>query len=180
MIIDSLVSFVPIQSPLSIVGGAGVAIPSNVIDILGQGVGTAPQNIIGNRTLFGADVGIGGIRPQIEVLITTAFTTGNSATLNVAYQAAVDTGSGGNYQPGTWQTLVETGYIPVASLTLGQILARFDFAPAFPANLNPRYLRLLFQPLTATNFTAGAVLAPVTMVRDDLANKFAANNFVAA
>ena len=36
MLIDSLVSFVPYQAPLSLVGGAGVAIPSTVIDLLGQ------------------------------------------------------------------------------------------------------------------------------------------------
>jgi hypothetical protein len=52
-----------------------------------------------------------------------------------------------------------------------QILARFDFPPAFPANLNPRYPALLFTPVGT--FTAGTRQAPVTMVRDDQANKFA-------
>lgn len=180
MLIDALVSFVPIQSPLSLVGGAGVAIPSAVVDSLGSGVGTAPQNIIGNRTLFGVDLGIGGWRPQIEVLVTTGFVTGNSATLNVQYQAAVDTGAGGGYQPGTWNTLMETGPITAANLAAQAIVARFDFAPSLPVNLQPRYLRLNFAPLTATNFSAGAVVAPVVLVRDDLANKLMPGNYVVA
>lgn len=180
MIIDSLVSFVPYNVPLSLVGGAGVAIPSNVIDLLGSGVGTPPQNIIGNRTLFGSDAGIGGIRPQLEVLVTTAFTTGNSATLNIQFQAAVDTGAGGGNQPGTWNTLSETGPIAVANLGLGAVLARWDFFASLPVNLQPRYLRLNFAPAAATNFTAGAVVAPVVLVRDDQANKFTPANYAVA
>lgn len=179
MITDALVNFIPIGVPLSIVAGAGIAVPSAVIDLLGSGVGTAPQNIIGNRTVFGEDVGIGGLRPQMEVLIAQAFATANAATLNVQFQAAVDLGAGGGYQPGTWVTLVETGPIAVALLVAQQKLARFDFPPAFPEGLNPRYLRLNFVVPAATNFTAGSVQAPVTMVRDDVANKFMANNYVA-
>lgn len=178
MIVDALVNFIPIGFPLSLVAGAGVATPSGVLDILGSGVGTPPQNIIGNRTLFGADVGIGGLRPQLEVLISTAFATGNAATLNVQFQGAPDTV--GTNQPGAWTTLVETGPIAVASLTLGQILARFDFPPAFPPNFSPRYLRLNFVTPAGTNFSAGAVQAPVTMVRDDQANKFMPSNYVVA
>ena len=64
MLIDSLVSFLTPGFPLSVVGAAGVAIPSNVIDLLGLGVGTTPPSIIGNRTLFGMDPGIGWPRGQ--------------------------------------------------------------------------------------------------------------------
>ena len=182
MITDSQLAFVPINGNLPLVAAAGVAIPSpNVIDLLGQGVGTAPSNIIGNATNFGADVGIGGITPQIEAVIGVACTTGNAATLNVALQAAPDSGSGGNYQPGAWTTLIETGPIAVAKLAAGQIVARFDFMPAFPANLAPRYVRLLFQVASGTNFTAGTISsAIVTMVRDDTAHKFATKNFIVA
>jgi len=180
MRIDSQLSFVPLGSPLSLVGAAGVAIPStNTIDLLGYGVGVAPnQSIIGNVTNFGADEGIGAFRPELEVAIGTAATTSNSATLNVQFQAAADTGAAGGYLPGTWNTLIETGYIAASSLTAGQIIARFPWVPAFPANLRPRFLRLNFQPLTATNFTAGTIaFALVTFVRDDQANKFAAKNY---
>jgi hypothetical protein len=177
MLIDALVSFIPPGSPLLLVAGDGVGIRSSIIDLLGSGAGTAPQNIIGNAALFGMDVGIGDPRPQIEVLVSTAFTTGNAATLNVMFQAAADLGTP-TYQPDTWHTLVETGPIAVANLNaIGDILARFDYPPVFPINLRPRYLSLLFQPLTGTHFTAGAVLAPTTMVRDDQSNKNTPANY---
>jgi hypothetical protein len=181
---DALLAFVPIGSPLSLVGGAGVAIPSpNIIDMLGLGVGVAPSSasIIGNATLFGTDMGVGGQRPELNVAIGTALTTSTSATLNVALQAAADQGAAGNYQPSTWNTLVETGYMAVGNLTAGAIVARFPWLPAFPANLRPRYLRLLFSPLAATSFTAGTIAsALVTTVRDDMAQKFAAKNYTVA
>ena len=182
MITDSQLAFVPIGGNLSLVAAAGVAIPSlNVIDLLGQGVGTAPSNIIGNASTFGADVGIGAITPFIEAVIGTACATGNAATLNVAFQAAPDSGAGGGYQPGTWTTIEETGPIAVARLTAGQIVARFVFSPAFPASLAPRFLRLLFQVASSTNFTAGTISsAIVTMSRDDNAQKFATKNFIVA
>ena len=67
MRLDSQLSFIPLGAPVSLVQGTGVSIPStNIIDLLGQGVGTAPQNIIGNATVFGADVGIGTWRPELE------------------------------------------------------------------------------------------------------------------
>lgn len=180
MISDALLNLVPINGNLSLVGGAGVAIPSpGIIDLLGSGVGTPSPNIIGNATLFGEDVGIGGKRPELNVVIGTALASGNAATLNVALQAAPDTA--GTHQPGAWQTIGETGPITVAQGTAGQIVARFPFLPAFPANLNARYIRLLFSPAAATNFTAGTIAsATVTMVRDDQANKYAASNFKVA
>lgn len=182
MILDSQLSFVPVNSNLSLVGGAGVDIPStNILDLLGQGVGTEPQNIIGNAATFGADVGIGGIRPQLEVIIGDALTTGTGATLNIAFQAAEDLGAAGAYLPDTWHTLVETGEIAVADLAADAIAARFDFPPAFPSDLRPRYLRLLFQVSDGDTMTAGTVAsAIVTMVRDDQANKQAAKNYAVA
>ena len=191
---DAQLAFVPIGGNLSLVGGAGIGIPSTqVIDLLGQGVGTAPQNIIGNTPTtgfnsgnFGTDVGIGRYKAQVAVFLgTTTITTANGATLNIAFQGAEDTGLAGLYQPGAWQTFMDTGYMTAAQLNLllptaaqASPIGRFDFPPAFPSNFSPRYLRLLFQPLTATNFTAGYIAAAlVTTVRDDLGQKFAARNF---
>lgn len=170
MLLDASLSLVPLGGNLSLVAGAGVSIPSNILDILGQGVGQAPGNIIGNASLFGADIGVGGIRPELVVAIGVACTTANGATLNTALQAAADLGATGNYQPDTWHTIVETGAIAAASLTAGQIIARFPFLPVFPATLRPRFLRLLFQVPAAENFTAGTIAYAVpTMVRDDIA-----------
>jgi hypothetical protein len=175
MITDALVNFIPVGSTLAI---TNVAVATNAYDILGSGVGTAPANIIGNRSTFGADLGVGGLRPQLEVPVVVAFVGGTS--LNVAFQGAPDPGSASNYTPaaGDWKTLVETGAILTASLTAQQVLARFDWPPAFPPGLNARFLRLLFTPVGT--FTAGTVGAIVTMVRDDQANKFATKNFTVA
>ena len=179
MRIDSQLSFVPIGGNLSLIGAAGVSIPStNTLDLLGQGVGTPPANIIGNAAVFGMDVGIGGNKPLIQVNIGITATTSTSATLNVAFQAAADQGISGSYQPSAWNTLIETGPISVSALTSGAILARFDFPPSFPAGLNPRYLRLLFQVPTGTSFTAGTISsAVVALVRDDYSEKFASRNY---
>jgi hypothetical protein len=101
-----------------------------------------------------------------------------AATLNTALQAAADQGAAGNYQPSTWKTLVETGPLTAAQLAANTVFARFPWLPVFPATLRPRFLRLLFSPAAATNFTAGTVAAAlVTVVRDDQANKQAAKNF---
>lgn len=179
MFSDALLSFVPLGAPLSLVAGAGVAIPStNTIDLLGVGVGLAPPSIIGNAAVFGTDMGIGGLRPELDVAIGTAAVTANAATLNLALQAAPDTGAAGGYLPGTWQTIVETGALTAAQLTANQIIARFPWLPVFPQTLRPRFLRLLAQMPAATNFTAGTInFALVVTVRDDQANKQAAANF---
>lgn len=182
MLLDALTQFVPFGTPLSLVAGAGVSIRSNIYDILGQGVGQAPANIIGNVSTFGSDMGIGVKKPLLDCVVGTGFTTGNAATLNVAFQGAPDTGLAGGYQPGAWTTYVETGPMAVANLTAGAIVARFDWPPVFPVGEPlPRFLSLLFSPAAATNFTAGTInFALLTMDRDDWAAKFAAKNFTVA
>ena len=182
MISDALVSFQPIGTPLSCVGATGATfLSANTVDLLGSGVGTAPSNIIGNATVFGEDVGIGGDQAEINVVVGTAFTTVDSATLNVQLQAAPDQGSGGNYQPGAWQVIGESGQLTAAQLTAGQVIFRSKMLPAFPANLNPRYLRLAFVTPAAEQFTAGTIAsATVVKGRDDQANKFSAANFKVA
>lgn len=177
MITDALANFIAPGSPLSLIGGAGVAIPSSIYDILGVGVGVAPQGIIGTRTLFGEDLGVGE-SPLLDVVMGIAAATANGATLNVQFQGAVDTGAAGGYQPGAWITLVETGALAVANLTAGAVIARFPFAMAVPANVLPRFLRLNFAPLAATNLSAGTIaFATVTKVRDDWTMKYAARNY---
>jgi hypothetical protein len=173
MITDALLAFVPVGTNTPILGAA---VRSNVYDILGTGVGTPPSSIIGTPTLFGSDLGIGGKRPMLEVLLGAAAFAGGTS-LNIAFQAAVDTA--GTHVAGTWNTLVETGAILTANLTAAQVCARFDWPPAFPPGLNARYLSLLFTPVGT--FTAGTINAAiVTMVRDDQANRYAAKNFTVA
>lgn len=179
MRLDSTLAFVPFGSPLSCVGATGASFASQVIDLLGSGVGTPPANIIGNATVFGEDIGVGGGGPQPTLLVTvgTVFATSDSATLNVQLQGAVDAGTP-TYLPGTWITLVESGPQAAAVLTAGQVIARFDLPPAVPPGTLPRYLRLLFVTPTGTQFTTGTIaFAYPTYVRDDQANKFAASNY---
>lgn len=182
MLLDSQLNFVPIGGNLSLVAGAGVAIPStNTIDLLGLGVGQAPNRIIGTAALFGEDSGLGAVKPQVECSIGTAVVAVAASTLNVAFQAAPDTGAAGGYLPGTWQTLVETGPLTAAQLTANAIFARFDWPPVFPITLRPRFLRLLFSPSTGGSFSAGTVaFAIVTMVRDDFGAKQQPKNFTLA
>lgn len=177
MILDALLSFVPIGGNLSLVGGAGITIPStNVIDLIGSGEGTTPPNIIGTPTLFGTDMGIGDDKLQIRVYIGTALATSSSAVLSVRMQAAPDTAV--THVAGTWQDLV-TVKCTAAQGTAGAVIARIDWPPAVPPNLNARYVRLLFDPGTGASFTAGTISsAIVTPVGDDWSAAYAAKNYV--
>lgn len=184
MRIDASIAFVPVGVPQSLVGAAGVSFPSvYTVDLLGSGVGTAPTVIFGTPSVYGsADAaGVGLKRVEMAVAVGTAFATSNSATLNVQLQGAIDTGSGGGYQPGTWNTFVETGTITAANLTAGSVIMRFPWLPPFPFNLRPRYLRLNFSIPSGTNFTAGTIAYAVpTLGRDDFASAYAARNYVVA
>jgi hypothetical protein len=187
MIFDALVSFVPNGAPLSLVGGVGVTFPSSIVDLLGAGVGVPPPNIIGTRTTFGTDQGVGGRRPELNVVIGTALVAGTGGTLlKAALQAAQDQGAAGAYQPGTWRDIVSEDNIAPADAVAGAVIFRVPYLPTFPPGFMPRYLRLLFSPMSVTalpagNFSAGTIgSAMVTMIRDDQANKYAAKNFAVA
>lgn len=190
MITDALCAFVAIGGNLSLVAGNNITIPSNVFDLLGNGVGQAPTNIIGNATVFGEDPGVGGRRPELNITIGTGLTGAVGQQLKVALQAAIDQGAAGNYQPGTWTDIASQDGIALANISggasAGSVIARFPFLPTMPASLRPRFLRLLFSPMTASalpsgSFTAGTISsALVTMVRDDQANKYAARNYAVA
>jgi hypothetical protein len=187
---DAQLAFVAIGSPLSLVGASGIAIASGIIDLLGQGVGTAPQNIIGTQSAtFGAPdaMGVGGTRPELNVIVGTALAGTAGNTLNVALQGAADQGSAGNYQPSTWNNIINQDGITLAEAAANTVIFRTPWLPPMPANLRPRYLRLLFSPATSSgaipsgDFTAGTILsAIVTLVRDDQFNKYAQKNFTVA
>lgn len=179
MRIDSQWTFIPITAPLSCVGATGATFASAVIDLLGQGVGTAPQGIIGTAALFGTDLGLsdGPGKPKLQCTTGAAFLTINSATLNLAIQLAPDTAV--TFQPGTWQTVEETGALTAAQLTAAIVFARLDFPPVFPLTLRPRYCRLLATTPSGTQFTQGTIgFAGLTYVRDDYASEAqAARNY---
>lgn len=185
---DALLAFIPIGSPLSLVAAAGADVrATRIIDLLGLGVGVVAPNtttgapIIGNTTVFGqADaMGVGGIRPELNVTVGTAFVNDTGTpTLNVQLQAAADDGTG---NPGTYYTLGESGTIATASLTAGAVIARLPWLPPFPENLRPRFISLNFEIPSGTNYSAGTIAsALVTTVRDDWFQRQAAKNYTVA
>lgn len=184
MRLDASLAFVPVGSPLSLVGATGTTFLSpTTIDFLGTGVGTAPQGIIGDVTLYGqADaMGVGGTRVEMAVAIGTALATSDSATLTIALQGAPDTGSSGGYLPGTWQTIVQSAAITATQGAANTVVFRFPWLPPFPDNLQPRYLRMAFITPASTQFTAGTIAYAVPSTgRDDYFVKYAAKNYVVA
>jgi hypothetical protein len=185
MLYDSQFAFVPYGAPLSCVGAGGASFASTVIDLLGEGVGVAPESIIGSETaLFGTDLGnaSSGIAvPKLMMATGAAFVTANACTLSVAFELAPDTGAAGNYQPGAWQAVLNQDNLTAAQLAAGTVFGRFDWPPVFPASLRPRFSRLLFTTPAGLSFTAGTVAyAFVTTARDDQANRQAARNYTVA
>jgi hypothetical protein len=184
MRVDSLLSFTAIGAAQSLVAAAGVDIPSTrVIDLLGFGVGVVAPDangnpIIGNVATFGSPDagGVGGLRPELNITTgTAAVADTGTPTLNVQLQAAIDDGTG---NPGTWQTIVESGELTVAQLTANTVIFRSPWLPPFPEDLRPRFLRLNYAIAAGTNLSAGTIAsALVTFVRDDWFNRQAAKNF---
>lgn len=176
MITDKLLSFVSIGAALSLVGAAATSIRSDVVDMLGLGVGvTATQgNVLwGNSTVFGqADaMGVGNQRPELNVTIGTALAGAAGLTLNVKLQAAADDGTG---NPSTWTSIGGQDGITLTQGAANTVIARLPFLPPFPVNLRPRFLSLLFSPVSSGGadpsgaFTAGTIAsALVVMSRDD-------------
>jgi hypothetical protein len=178
MLHDNLLDFLPVGSNLSCVGAPGASFPSNVYDILGVGVGLPPPNIIGvQNATFGSDTGNGLLRPRVLINVGTAFATADAATLTVQFQGAPDTGAAGGYQPGAYQTFEQSPVLTAAQLTAGQEIV-MDWPAAFPANEQPRFLRLLFTTPAGEQFTAGTISSAITTLGpDEATNRFAQRNF---
>ena len=182
MMLDNSLVLVPVGLNFSVVGAAGQSIPTpGTIDLLGQGVGTAPANIIGTAAVFGGDFGIGKFKTELQGIVGTAFATANGAAPEFVLQGAADTGSAGGYQPGTWEDLVTTGLMAVSNLGASAVFARFDFPPAFPVTLRPRYIRGLMRFLAGTNLSAGTIASMFVVIgRDDTSQRSAARNYSVA
>ncbi len=182
MITDALCNFVQIGAPLSLVGPAGQSIAApNVYDFLGAGVGINPAavgQIWGNSTNFGqADaMGVGNQRTELNVTIGTALAGAAGLTLNCKLQGAADPGAAGNWTPAAnaWVNLGGQDGITLAQGAANTVIMRLPWLPPFPVNLRPRFLRLLFSPVSSGGadpsgaFTAGTIAsALVVMGRDD-------------
>lgn len=171
MISDQIVNFLPPSSNLAV---TSAVVYSNVIDILGVGAGiTAAQAnvIIGTATLPGWDPGAGIVVPEIICAVGTAFA--GTGTLTVAFQGAIDNGSG---SPSTYQTFEQTPAITIAQLTALSFFGRMKWPYEYPDGFNPRFFRLAFTP--SGTFTTGTVAsALVTMGPPVQFNKYAARNY---
>lgn len=181
MITDSQLAFIQIGAPLSLVAPAGQTIPSGVVDLLGLGVGINPASagqIWGNSTNFGqADaMGVGNQRPELNVTIGTALNGAAGLTLNCKLQGAADPGAAGNWTPAAnaWSNLGGQDGITLAQGAANTVIMRLPWLPPFPVTLKPRFLRLLFSPVSnggadpSGAFTAGTIAsALVVMSRDD-------------
>ena len=178
MMLDASMQFVPVGAPLSCVGATGQNFPSGIVDLAGVGVGVAPGNIFGTQSVFGEDIGVGDSVVDLVVATGTAFVTSDSCTLNCQLQAAPDNGA---YQPGTWQTIAETGALTAAQLAANTTIMPFKMTQAFPANENPRFLRINFVTPAGEQFTAGTIAYAVpSLVRDALQNKQTSRNYSVA
>lgn len=178
MLHDQKLDFVKVGAYLSCVGALGAAFASDVYDILGVGQGIAPPNIIGvQNSVFGSDTGSGLLRPRIIVAIGQAFITADGATLTPEFQGAPDSGIAGGYQPGAWQTFSQGPALTAAQLTAGQAV-ELDWPPTFPANFQPRFLRISFATPVGTQFTAGIIASAITTLGpDEASNRFAQRNY---
>jgi hypothetical protein len=179
---DAQTAFVLPNSAFSLVGGAGAIVQiGNIVDLLGVGVGVAPPNIIGNRSVYGVDPGIGLMKNEVEIDLLAALATGNSATAEFAIQYAIDSGASGGYQPGTWEDANTTGIKAVGAFPAGTQI-RMDLPPS-PADMQlppPRFVRAIMRPSAAANLNAGTVaFAGIVPARTDLVNKNAPNNYQA-
>jgi hypothetical protein len=109
--------------------------------------------------IWGEDLGIGPLRLFNRAFVGAAF-IGGGATLNVAYQGAVDN-LGGTIAGLTFVTFAETGpYLTAALLTANAKIPLPDFSHRALAVLGagggmPRFIRYLWQ-ITGT-FTQGSI-----------------------
>lgn len=175
MFSDALWTPVPLSTGLSLVGVGSAA--SSVLDFLGQGQGTAPQNIIGNATLFGQPDAFGvGYRLELAMATGAANFVGAGVSLNIQLQYAPDLGTP-TYLPGTYVTVAESGAIAVGTLLANTKLWPNPFIPPWGLSVRPRYARLNFV-MTGGTFTTGSIAyANLVPGRDDLVQKNSSRNY---
>lgn len=173
MIRDATLSFSNAQALTT------TAASTSVIDLLGVGSGVASQNIIGNVSVFGEDIGVGDgpNNPKLLVLVTTTLAGGTS--VNVQLQGAIDNGSNA---PGSYVTYAESSPILTANLVAGTSIWEVDVAAVIPKGaVNgplPRFLRLNY--VIVGTYTSGNVTAEILLHRFDYTAKMYPSNYVVA
>ena len=153
MLMDNFLLFEPTAGTAVTTGGAS----TNVIDLLNA-----------------RDIGIGD-DPAVKLLVlaVVSFASGSTSQINVQFQGAPGSGSGG-----TWSTYAESGQVGTANLGSGteiwnvevpSLLARANNQVSFgTATLSmPRVLRLNYS-IGTTSFSAGSITAGLVLDRDDI------------
>ena len=156
------------------------AVSTNTYDILtgamittSGGTYTVPANyIIGNATLFGADMGLGrGVgTPTVEVFSGTG-TPITATSLQIALAGAPDTGSAGTIAALTFVPYIETEAVPIAQILASRRLACFDLPRREVETKMPRFYQIQytvggsnFGGLTTTAYiNLGGTSAQVTL-----------------
>ena len=138
-------------------------------DVCGVGSGTVTSMITGvsgstgSAVPIGFDIGAGDgfAIPELYWNVVTAFSASTAATMTIGIQAAPDNGSGSS---GTYQTIVQTGAISVASLTAGTN-GQFQIPPVganWTGEALPRFYQVYFTAGVG-NFTGGNITAELVL-----------------
>lgn len=120
------------------------------------------NQIIGNASVFGEDLGLGRGRgtPQIEVF-SGAGTPATATSLDIQLQGAPDAGTG-NTSGVTYVAYIGTEAIPLASILASSRLARFDFPQRRVGAAMPRFIALNYV-VAGSNFTGLTVTSYVNL-----------------
>jgi hypothetical protein len=159
MILDNFLMFDPPAAPAALAQVAGTYISGNTIDLHMAGIPVL-ANLQGAR-----DMGVGD-SPALKMLVqvSTAFTSGGAATLQVALQGATDNGSGAPNTFVTWWT--SPAYALATIAVAGARLYDMDM-PRPPAGVAvPRFLRMAYIIGGATT-TAGGIVSGIVLDRMD-------------
>jgi len=121
----------------------------------------ASTNIVDFTVPNGVDMGIGEHSLRFAIYCTAAFTTGNSATLQVQVQAAPNSSG----SPGTYITMTETDALAASVLIINAKIP-IDLTHRATGQALYRFIRLNYVVGTGT-FSAGSITAFLVNDRDD-------------
>lgn len=131
--------------------------------------GAAGNNVIGNASVFGEDLGLGrGLGSPKIVVSSGSGTPGAATSLVIGVQGAVDPGASGAVSGLTWVPYIQTRAIPLASILASSRLASIAWPKREIQQALPRFISL-FYTVAGSNFTGLTVNADVTLGPDDAA-----------
>ena|ERR1035437_10007436 len=140
----------------------GSAASTNVYDVTGAGIASAPAMIGagGLNTAIGVDIGAGnGGLAEPQVLVTITAVTTVTGTLIIAVQCAPDNGA---YSEGTYVTLASSAALTGATQLFAGAQIVLDIPPVPPGFALPRFYRLYYtvgasiSVVASANLTTGA------------------------